>query len=119
MVNEDIMSKYPQAHAIFMPYLISDHSSALLIIPNGMRSKKRSFKFANYITNKEEFCPIVKDKWKANMGGMFKALKEELKCVQTAIDANPYDKSLREKGSVILESYLEAVKDEENLLFQK
>ncbi|GJY15597.1 putative nucleotidyltransferase, ribonuclease H [Tanacetum coccineum] len=148
IVNEDFMSKYPQAHAIFMPYLISDHIPALLIIPNGMRSKKKSFKFANYITDKEEICPIVNDKWKADMGEMcmynlvkklkslkhplnnlnwsngnliekVKALKEELKCVQTAIDVDPYDKSLREKRSAILESYLEAVKDEEKLLFQK
>ncbi|GJX22734.1 RNA-directed DNA polymerase, eukaryota, reverse transcriptase zinc-binding domain protein [Tanacetum coccineum] len=104
--------------------------------------------FANYITDKEEIYPIVNDKWKADMGGMcmynlvkklkslkhplnnlnwsngnliekVKALKEELKCVQTAIDVDPYDKSLREKRSAILESYLEAVKDEEKLLFQK
>ncbi|GKC44302.1 RNA-directed DNA polymerase, eukaryota, reverse transcriptase zinc-binding domain protein [Tanacetum coccineum] len=52
MVNEDFISKYPQVQAIFMPYLISDHSPALLIIPNGMRFKRKSFKFANYITEK-------------------------------------------------------------------
>ncbi|GJW96533.1 RNA-directed DNA polymerase, eukaryota, reverse transcriptase zinc-binding domain protein [Tanacetum coccineum] len=69
MVNEDFMSKYPQAHAIFMPYSISDHNPALLIIPNGMRFKRKSFKFANYITEKEEFCKIVEDKWKDDIGG--------------------------------------------------
>ncbi|GKD74538.1 RNA-directed DNA polymerase, eukaryota, reverse transcriptase zinc-binding domain protein [Tanacetum coccineum] len=69
MVNEDFMSKYPQAHAIFMPYSIFDHNPALLIIPNGMRFKRKSFKFANYITEKEEFCKIVEDKWKDDIGG--------------------------------------------------
>ncbi|GJZ56293.1 hypothetical protein Tco_0611486 [Tanacetum coccineum] len=48
---------------------ISDHNPALLIIPNGMRFKRKSFKFANYITEKEEFCKIVEDKWKDNIGG--------------------------------------------------
>ncbi|GKF05921.1 RNA-directed DNA polymerase, eukaryota, reverse transcriptase zinc-binding domain protein [Tanacetum coccineum] len=62
MVSEEFMGKYPQAHAIFMPYLISDHSPALLIIPNAMRYKKKSFKFANYITENEEFCRIVDEK---------------------------------------------------------
>ncbi|GKE74451.1 RNA-directed DNA polymerase, eukaryota, reverse transcriptase zinc-binding domain protein [Tanacetum coccineum] len=62
MVSEEFMGKYPQAHAIFMPYLISDHSPALLIIPNAMRYKKKSFKFANYITEKEGFCRIVEEK---------------------------------------------------------
>ena len=48
-----------------------------------------------------------------------KALKGELKSIQADIDADPYDKSLREKGSVVLENYMEAIKDEEKLLFQK
>nr|GEV40416.1 hypothetical protein [Tanacetum cinerariifolium] len=90
MTSEDLLNKHPQAHAIFMPYLISDHNPALLIIPKGMRSKKRSFKFANYITDKKDFCKIVEDRWKFNVG-----------------------------GRVVLKKYLEAVKDEEKLLYQK
>ncbi|GJR61917.1 RNA-directed DNA polymerase, eukaryota, reverse transcriptase zinc-binding domain protein [Tanacetum coccineum] len=100
MVNEDFMSKYPQAHAIFMPYLISDHSPALLIIPNEMRFKRKSFNHGNLIEK-------------------VKGLKDDLKSIQSAIDADPHNKCLREKGSAILERYLEAVKDKEKLLFQK
>ncbi|GKA75895.1 RNA-directed DNA polymerase, eukaryota, reverse transcriptase zinc-binding domain protein [Tanacetum coccineum] len=148
MISEDFLNKYPQAHAIFLPYLISDHSPALLIIPNGMRSKKRSFKFANYITDKVDFCKIVKDRWKLDVGGLHmfnlvkklktfkhplnnlnwsngnlvekvKVLKDDLKKIQTKIDVDPYDKNLRDKGKVVLEKYIAAVKDEEKLLFQK
>ncbi|GJR68519.1 putative CCCH-type zinc finger family protein [Tanacetum coccineum] len=32
--NEEFISKFPQDHATFLPYLISDHSPSLLIIPN-------------------------------------------------------------------------------------
>ncbi|GKD99172.1 RNA-directed DNA polymerase, eukaryota, reverse transcriptase zinc-binding domain protein, partial [Tanacetum coccineum] len=148
MISEDFLNKYPQAHAIFLPYFISDHSPALLIIPNGMRSKKRSFKFANYITDKVDFCKIVEDRWKLDVGGLHmfnlvkkletlkhplnnlnrsngnlvekvKVLKDDLKKIQTEIDADPYDKNLRDKGKVVLEKYIEVVKDEEKLLFQK
>ncbi|GKB98576.1 hypothetical protein Tco_0984713 [Tanacetum coccineum] len=148
MISEDFLNKYPQAHAIFMPYLIFNHIPALLIIPKGKRSKKRSFKFANYITDKKEFCKIVEDKWKFDVGGVHmynlvkklkslkhplnnlnwsngnlvekvKILKDDLKKIQTEIDVDPYDKILRDKDRVLLEEYLEAIKDEEKLLYQK
>ncbi|GJX36323.1 RNA-directed DNA polymerase, eukaryota, reverse transcriptase zinc-binding domain protein [Tanacetum coccineum] len=108
LVNEDFISKYPQARAIFLPYLISDHSPALLIIPNEMRRKKKSFKFANYITKKEDFCKIVKEVWSTNVGGLC-MLKEDLRSIQVAIDADPHNQSLRERGSVILGDYMEAM----------
>nr|GFA44405.1 hypothetical protein [Tanacetum cinerariifolium] len=117
LINEDFISKFPQAHAIFMPYLIYDHSPALLIIPNGMKRKKKSFKFANYITEKEDFGKIVEES-NGNLVEKVQALKNELKSIQAAIDADPYDKSLREKGSAIMSSFMEAVKDEK-LLYQK
>ncbi|GKC77883.1 RNA-directed DNA polymerase, eukaryota, reverse transcriptase zinc-binding domain protein [Tanacetum coccineum] len=113
-----------------------------------MRKKNKSFKFANYITEKKEFCKIVEEKWQADIGslGMFnlvkklkslkhhlnnlnwsnrnlikkvRVLKEELKSIQAKTNSDPYDKNLRKKGSSIMGSYLEAVKDEEKLLYQK
>ncbi|GJX46350.1 hypothetical protein Tco_0271540 [Tanacetum coccineum] len=53
------------------------------------------------------------------LGIVSHVLKEDLKSIQAAIDADPFDKCLRDKGSAILEKYVEAVKDEEKLLFQK
>ncbi|GKE07344.1 RNA-directed DNA polymerase, eukaryota, reverse transcriptase zinc-binding domain protein [Tanacetum coccineum] len=59
MVSEEFMDKYPNSHGIFLPYIISDHSPAILLIPNGGSKKKRAFRFSNFITEKEEFYPTV------------------------------------------------------------
>nr|GEV22676.1 RNA-directed DNA polymerase, eukaryota, reverse transcriptase zinc-binding domain protein [Tanacetum cinerariifolium] len=48
-----------------------------------------------------------------------KALRDRLKEVQAKIDVNPSNKMLREEESNILASYRAAMKDEEQLLFQK
>ncbi|GJX70394.1 RNA-directed DNA polymerase, eukaryota, reverse transcriptase zinc-binding domain protein [Tanacetum coccineum] len=56
--NEDFIKSFPQAHAKFLPYIISDHSPAILCVPFNIRKKVKSFRFSNYITNKQEFIPI-------------------------------------------------------------
>ncbi|GJU59705.1 RNA-directed DNA polymerase, eukaryota, reverse transcriptase zinc-binding domain protein [Tanacetum coccineum] len=63
--NEEFIDKFPNAHAIFLPYLISDHS------------------------------------------------------LNIKIDKNPDSKQLREEESSMLVDYVEAMKDEEKILFQK
>ncbi|GKB96331.1 RNA-directed DNA polymerase, eukaryota, reverse transcriptase zinc-binding domain protein, partial [Tanacetum coccineum] len=61
MVNEEFMKKFNKAHVIFNPYIVSDHSQAVVAIPNGMKKKKKkkAFKFANYIAEKYSFIPVV------------------------------------------------------------
>ncbi|GKD28139.1 hypothetical protein Tco_1234353 [Tanacetum coccineum] len=49
----------------------------------------------------------------------FKRLRDHLKEVQTKIDKDPDNKQLREEESKILAEYVDSVKDEEKLLFQK
>ncbi|GKC43852.1 RNA-directed DNA polymerase, eukaryota, reverse transcriptase zinc-binding domain protein [Tanacetum coccineum] len=146
MVNEYFINKYSLAHAIFMPDLIS--APMVLILPNCLKRKKKSFKFANYSTDKEDFLKIVEEKWNVDIDGYsmysfakkmkalkaplnnlnrrngnlienVKKLKNDLSDIQTAIDANPFNKSLRERECTFLKSYLDAVSDEEKLLFQK
>ncbi|GJT55366.1 RNA-directed DNA polymerase, eukaryota, reverse transcriptase zinc-binding domain protein [Tanacetum coccineum] len=117
IVNEDFINKYPLAQAIFKPYLISDHTPVLLIMPNCLKRKKTSFKFANYITDKEEFLKIIEEKWNVDINENVKKLKNDLKDIQTAIDADPFN--IRERESALLKSYLDAVSDEEKLLYQK
>ncbi|GJX79330.1 hypothetical protein Tco_0327479 [Tanacetum coccineum] len=148
MVNDDFITTHPSAHAIFMPYIISDHSPALLIMPNCSKRKKKSFKFPNYITDKKDFLIIVKKGWNIDVAGCsmyslvkkMKALKgplsklswkngnlvenikkiqSDLKDIQTAIDADPFNKSLRDRECVLLKNYLDVVSDEEKLLYQK
>ena len=139
---------FAQAHAIFIPYLISDHCPTMLNLPNAICVKKKAFKFANFVAEKKEFLPLVKQYWEEEFVGceMFKTVKrlknlkkhlkrlawekgnvfenvinirDKLKKVQTEIDRDPDDKKLREEESVILVEYMEALKIEEKLLFQK
>ncbi|GJV89008.1 RNA-directed DNA polymerase, eukaryota, reverse transcriptase zinc-binding domain protein [Tanacetum coccineum] len=55
MINGKFIEKFPNSHGIFMPYMISDHSRAVLRIPKGMERRK-AFRFSNFITDKE-FIP--------------------------------------------------------------
>nr|GEU74582.1 RNA-directed DNA polymerase, eukaryota, reverse transcriptase zinc-binding domain protein [Tanacetum cinerariifolium] len=43
MINQAFMEKFPISHGIFLPYLISDHSLAVLKLPNGMMKKRKAF----------------------------------------------------------------------------
>nr|GEY68557.1 RNA-directed DNA polymerase, eukaryota, reverse transcriptase zinc-binding domain protein [Tanacetum cinerariifolium] len=59
MVNEDFLDKYLQAHAIFLPYLISYHNLNIIVIPKVIKPKRKAFKFANFIADKKEFIHVV------------------------------------------------------------
>ncbi|GJX69516.1 RNA-directed DNA polymerase, eukaryota, reverse transcriptase zinc-binding domain protein [Tanacetum coccineum] len=91
MVNENFIDTYPKAHAIFLPYLISDHCPALLSIHEGVVKLTKPFRFVNHIADKQSFIQTVEDKWKADIDG----------------------------GVEILKEYKEAIEDEGKLLMQK
>ncbi|GKC23551.1 hypothetical protein Tco_1025701 [Tanacetum coccineum] len=78
MVNEYFLDKYPQSHATFLPYLISDHSPNIIIIPKVINLKWKAFKFGNFISDKKEFIPIVSKLWETEYEGcqMFKTVKK-------------------------------------------
>ncbi|GJR00677.1 RNA-directed DNA polymerase, eukaryota, reverse transcriptase zinc-binding domain protein [Tanacetum coccineum] len=78
MVNEEFLDKYPQSHATFLPYLISNHSPNIIIIPKVIKPKRRAFKFANFIADKKEFIPILLSSGKLNMRDV-NSLKDEEK----------------------------------------
>lgn len=61
MGSEEFMNQFSTAYAMFLPYLISDHCPTVLIIPNGVQIRRKSFKFANFIADKEEFIPLVEN----------------------------------------------------------
>ncbi|GKC40801.1 hypothetical protein Tco_1053185 [Tanacetum coccineum] len=113
-----------------------------------MKKKNKSFRMANYITDKMEFKDLVKEKWNIEVQGhdMFKMvkklkvlkpylnklnwkhgnlfdrisdLKKKLHDVQAKIDKDPFNKSLRQEGIQVLSDYKEAASDEEKLLRQK
>ncbi|GKE28960.1 RNA-directed DNA polymerase, eukaryota, reverse transcriptase zinc-binding domain protein [Tanacetum coccineum] len=87
MGNEDFIDTFPQAHAIFLPYLISDHSPNVL-----------------HWNDDHDGCQMFR------MVKKLKSLKKDIKNL-TWKDGNIFDKVNTE--------YVEAIKDEEKLLFQK
>ncbi|GKC03484.1 RNA-directed DNA polymerase, eukaryota, reverse transcriptase zinc-binding domain protein [Tanacetum coccineum] len=101
MVNEEFIKKFDKAHVIFNPYLVSDHSQAAVVIPNGMKKKKKAFK------------------QNGNLFDKVKEIRNELKNIQKKIDEDPYNKALRDVEVVILKDYVTTMEDKEKLLFQK
>ncbi|GJU06423.1 RNA-directed DNA polymerase, eukaryota, reverse transcriptase zinc-binding domain protein [Tanacetum coccineum] len=148
LVNEKFMDKYPKAFGEFLPFLISDHSPAVLFIKEGAPKKKKSFRFSNFITRKEEFIEIVKKEWdvhiqgsnmfklvqklkklkhplnklswsKGNLFNNVKYLKDKLKLSQENMINNPRDESMKKIAVDTLNEYTEAVSDELVFLKQK
>ncbi|GKE04927.1 RNA-directed DNA polymerase, eukaryota, reverse transcriptase zinc-binding domain protein, partial [Tanacetum coccineum] len=146
--SEDFISRFCNAYAIFLPYIISDHCPTILVIPKSVFPKKKPLKFANFIAEKQDFIPTVTQLWgRVNEGcNMFKTIKNlkglkkqlkqlawkngnvfvnvkslrnSLKEIQVTIDKDPHNQDLRKDECDCLKKYLEAIKDEEKILFQK
>ena len=69
MVNEKFLDNFGTAHSIFLPYIISDHSPAVLVIPKGGVKKKKAFRMTNFVTKKDDFLPMVKEEWEKSING--------------------------------------------------
>ncbi|XP_071689058.1 uncharacterized protein [Rutidosis leptorrhynchoides] len=124
LVNDTFISSFPNAYGIFLPYIISDHSPAIIGITKSVNIVKKSFRFMDYIAYKDEFLDIVKDEWSKEVNGyaMFSVvrklknlkkglkmlnwsygnlhskvdiLKSKLKGVQQEVDDYPYDNGIR------------------------
>ncbi|GJW92195.1 RNA-directed DNA polymerase, eukaryota, reverse transcriptase zinc-binding domain protein [Tanacetum coccineum] len=112
MANDEFTSKFKNDHVVFHPFIVSDHSPAVLVIPQGMIKRKKSFKFANFIYEKSDFIPIVACVWKMQINGfhMFQMVKN-LELMKKPLN------NLQWKNGDVFKG--EAVEDEEKLLFQK
>ncbi|GKB29208.1 RNA-directed DNA polymerase, eukaryota, reverse transcriptase zinc-binding domain protein [Tanacetum coccineum] len=148
MGNTEFIDAFPGAYALFQPYRISDHSPAVLTIPNLPFNKPKPFKFFNFLAHKSQFKELLSSVWSVNVDGhkmyqvvsKLKALKKpfrkllhdqgnlhdrvnklrfELDEVQKALDLNPNDLSLREDEAVYVQAFSEAKLDEERFLKQK
>ncbi|GJU01457.1 RNA-directed DNA polymerase, eukaryota, reverse transcriptase zinc-binding domain protein [Tanacetum coccineum] len=148
MSNEEFINVFDQAHAVFLPYLISDHCPALVIMPGGVERKRKAFRFANYIVDKPDFLSTVAQEWKLSMEGfqIFKVVKtlkglkrhmnslnwrngnlfekvvllrDKVKEWQSKLDNDPFNTKIKEEESKALIEYREALNDELKLLKQK
>ncbi|GJY24381.1 RNA-directed DNA polymerase, eukaryota, reverse transcriptase zinc-binding domain protein [Tanacetum coccineum] len=146
--NIEFMIQYTNSHAIFLPHLTSDHSPAILVLPDKKKKRNNAFRFSNFITDKPEFINVVQDKLNIHIDGcmMYKVVKK-LKCLkphmkaiswsygnlhekviewreklivaQKDIDKDPHNARLKKLETEILKEYITAKNDEDNLLAQK
>ncbi|GJV19061.1 hypothetical protein Tco_1368081 [Tanacetum coccineum] len=136
------------AHAIFKPYRISDHSPSVLSIPSIGKVKPKPFKFFNVVILDKRFKDVVRDGWLAQVYGfhMFRVVKklkglkkpirklmydkgnlhanvvrlrEDLDKVQTALDSDPSNVSIREMEAAAVVAFNDALLIEEKFLKQK
>nr|GEU32815.1 RNA-directed DNA polymerase, eukaryota, reverse transcriptase zinc-binding domain protein [Tanacetum cinerariifolium] len=67
MVNDEFLNKFINAIGVFLPYPVSDHNPAIMKIPKGIVKKRKSFRFANYVADKDDFLDLVKKGWVKNV----------------------------------------------------
>ncbi|GJX80091.1 RNA-directed DNA polymerase, eukaryota, reverse transcriptase zinc-binding domain protein [Tanacetum coccineum] len=148
MCNGAFVEKFVNSHALFLPFVASDHAPAVIEIPVISGAKPRPFKFANFLADKGEFLPTVKKVWDSHIPGhaMFsvvsklKLLKKpfrklkfaqgdlakkvldsrhELERVQAMMVDDSFNPVLRKKETECLRAYKDAMRDEESMLKQR
>ncbi|GJU94227.1 RNA-directed DNA polymerase, eukaryota, reverse transcriptase zinc-binding domain protein [Tanacetum coccineum] len=78
MINDGFLDLFQDAFGMFLPFVIYDHSPAVITIPKGLKNRKRSFRFVNYISNKREFVDCVSKAWESKVIGchMYKVVQK-------------------------------------------
>ncbi|GJW48256.1 RNA-directed DNA polymerase, eukaryota, reverse transcriptase zinc-binding domain protein [Tanacetum coccineum] len=124
---------------MFLPFVIYDHSPAVITIPEGLKNRKRSFRFVNYISDKREFVDCVNKAWESKINGchMYKVvqklkrlknplnilnwkngnlsdkvtiLKKNLINAQAEMEKDPFNNELKDKAAKLLNEYMEHFK---------
>nr|GEV41773.1 hypothetical protein [Tanacetum cinerariifolium] len=105
LINEAFMDKFQTANGMFLPYLISDHSPAILRVVKMLKLMKPCMK---------------KLSWKD--GNIFERVTKLIKClknIRAEVDKYPHNEDIKVKSCKILSENYKAMKDENNLLMQK
>ncbi|GJT38457.1 RNA-directed DNA polymerase, eukaryota, reverse transcriptase zinc-binding domain protein [Tanacetum coccineum] len=108
MANEDFVAEYNQAYVVFYPFMVSDHSPAVLVLPQAIEKKIKSFKFANFVVDQDDFLPI-KD---GNVFDNVISLRNKLKSAQFEVNEDPFNAEKKAIATEVLEKYNMAVNDE-------
>ncbi|GJY53051.1 RNA-directed DNA polymerase, eukaryota, reverse transcriptase zinc-binding domain protein [Tanacetum coccineum] len=110
--NAGFLSCYDSCFAKFLPYMTFDHCPVILVYPSVKAFKPKSLKnMKKHLRNMNRLNGNVFDK--------ARALRVELKRVQSSLDKDPDNVSLREEEYVYCNAYKEAASDEEKVLRQK
>ncbi|GJT14868.1 RNA-directed DNA polymerase, eukaryota, reverse transcriptase zinc-binding domain protein [Tanacetum coccineum] len=148
MANLEFQDSYVGAHAVFKPYRISDHSPSVLTIPSLVKVKPKPFKFYNVTILNERFKEVVSEGWlkhvsrfymfrvvkklkglkkpirkliydKGNLHANVIRLRDNLDRLQTDLDKDPSNVSLREDEAATVIAFNEALVIKEKFLKQK
>ncbi|GKB82679.1 hypothetical protein Tco_0949574 [Tanacetum coccineum] len=117
MGNTEFIDAFPGAYALFQPYIISDHSPAVLNILNLPFNKPKPFKIFNFLAHKSQFRELVSSVWNVNVDGhMMYQVVSKLKALK-----KPFRKLLhdQEEEAVYVQAFSKAKLDEERFLKQK
>ncbi|KAJ9535522.1 hypothetical protein OSB04_un001343 [Centaurea solstitialis] len=146
--NLCFVGDFPSAHVSFLPFGVSDHSPAVVSLPNLSSFRPRPFKFCNYLADNKGFLPLVLDAWSLDFPGcsMFSVvsklkvvkkglrklkldhgdvsknverLRGDLERIQLDCDLDPENGDLRDLGAVYLKALKDALCDEEKFLRQR
>nr|GEV60655.1 hypothetical protein [Tanacetum cinerariifolium] len=127
-----------------VPFLIYDHSPTVVTYPEGLKKRRRSFRFVNYVVDKEDFVDCVKKEWETEITGchMYKvvqklkrlkkplnrlswknsnlsdkvtSLKNKLTEAQTKVTKDPFNNDLKIQAASLLNEYVEASNDEHDV----
>ncbi|XP_071688900.1 uncharacterized protein [Rutidosis leptorrhynchoides] len=122
LCNEEFVSIFPQANGKFLPFIVSDHSPIVITLPNGLKRKKKSFRFMNHVATKDDFISTVAMGWNEQISGhkMFQVVTK-LKHLKKSLNKLTWDngnvfskvKDMKKKAAVIaLNEYEKAKADE-------
>nr|GEU83485.1 hypothetical protein [Tanacetum cinerariifolium] len=140
MSNVSFLSAFPNAYAQFLPFMTSNHSPAVFVIPEVEKAKQKPFKLG--------FIPVVSKTWKYDIKGYFmyyvvsrlkllkkplrkinmeqgnlfknvRNLKSELARIQTAMVEDPCSSNLKEAELNFLKPYRADFIDDKSFLRQK
>lgn len=146
--NTAFVDRFNEASAKFIPRGISDHSPGIVCFKAGSGSKRRPFKFDNFLASHDSFLPCVAGLWSVPTSGSYmkrvllklkalkpalrglrssygnldqkaRALKSELEMAQLACDLDPFNVLLKEDVAHLLLAYQHVKTDLLHMVRQK
>ncbi|KAI9195736.1 hypothetical protein LWI28_017625 [Acer negundo] len=149
LVNNEWLVKFEHLETVFLPPSSSDHCPSVVKLGLPGNKKNYPFKFFNFLTDREDFLPLVKTVWQEQVHGTMqyklcsklRILKKALKtfnndkvgdvsiksieamaaldACQLLLDLHPLDTNLRIREKELINNYTLTLQAEEDLLRQK
>nr|GEX58827.1 RNA-directed DNA polymerase, eukaryota, reverse transcriptase zinc-binding domain protein [Tanacetum cinerariifolium] len=119
MVNGYFLNSFKKAHAIFLPYIISDYSPTVLEkVKENWKDTVCGYKMFQLVKKLKGVKKVLNDQnWKnGNLFDKTALLKDKVKEWQSKIDRDPHNNAIKEEGVSLLKEYKDAISVEGKLL---